>query len=755
MHLFHGNRLYILWFRLRCPGKCNLRRYAQTTGTCNGLSDFKVKWYYASDIPNRKPSWEKYTKLKDPQKFIPFSEYDSSRLEKEWGIYKKDPTYNKGIVEVNEDRLFQVDLGRMELEAVYWEGPVYEVRRGTWFYSNGMPLPRSLSEKVENGYQAVKPQKTRDSSESLHQSDNTDLFQKTSMQRSDTLTWCEADNTNGIFELDNSTSALYRNDKQAILFPSLIGSQKNQSIIRNIASSPVSWMFERIQRGYTSDLNKGLLESLSHASIPSLGDLFENEIINSIFPRTPRKKLDDNVDNDKSDKNKRSSKEKTTSILEADFDHDVTPISAKRDIEHLVFCIHGIGQILGQRHQSINFIHSINVLRKNMKYVYQSDKEYQTLAHSENFSLDNENVTYNNKIQVLPISWRHKIDFQPNRRLEDYNNDGSPRLPSFDDLNAEGVKSLRNILGDVVLDVLLYYEPVYFEQIKKVVTEELNRVYTLYKERNPNFNGKIHILGHSLGSVIAFDILSSHGNKIPDRPNPSTDLLFDVNHFYCLGSPIGIFKLLNRKNIKPRSMLPKDFNCNAIYPYVSPKCSNIYNIFHPCDPVSCRIEPLIHPSFSNLKPQLIPFALKGLNSQIKDLANFSNEIQEIILKASNWFRGRGPKSGDAIHHSIESLPGDNMVFESQPVPQLPNKLDEEKKTKKVYASKEDLFLLASANKSGRVDYCLPMGIFDVSLVSALISHVSYFEDIDTAGFLIKQLLSSEEKVKEKEVHVYE
>lgn len=718
------------------------------------MSEFKIRWYYASDIPNRKPSWEKYTKLKDPQKFIPFSEYDSNRLEKEWGIYNRDPTHNEGVVEVNEDRLFQVNLGRMELEAVYWESPIYEVRRGTWFYLNGMPLPKHLAEKVENGYHAVKSHKMKDPSGLSHRSNNTELLRETSMD--DTPTWMEADKKNDIFNLDNNTSVLYRNDRQAILFPPLVVLQKNQGLIRNIASSPVSWMFERIQRGYTSDLNKGLLESLSHASIPSLSDLFENEIINSIFPRAQKKKVDDNIDNEKKDENKGSSKRGAASILEADFDHDVTPLSAKRDIQHLVFCIHGIGQILGQRHDSINFIHSINMLRKNMKNVYQSDQEYQKLAHSENFSLDNDNATYNNKIQVLPISWRHKIDFQPKKRLEDYNDDGSPRLPSFEDLNAEGVRALRNILGDVVLDVLLYYEPVYFEQIKKVVTEELNRVYTLYKERNPNFNGKVHILGHSLGSVIAFDILSCQGNKIPERPNTSTDLLFDVNHLYCVGSPIGIFKLLKQKNIKPRSMLPKHFNYNGLDPYVSPKCSNIYNIFHPCDPISCRIEPLIHPSFSKLKPQLVPFALKGLNSQIKDLANFSNEIQEIIFKASNWFRGRAPKSEDGIHDILEELSGSqNTAFDTQQIPLIPNKLDEEKKTKKTYVNKEDLFLLASANKSGRVDYCLPMGIFDVSLVSALLSHVSYFEDTDTAGFLIKQLLSSEEKVKEKEVHVYE
>jgi hypothetical protein len=38
------------------------------------------------------------------------------------------------MVPVNEDYLFEVDIKKRELAPVYWEGPVYDVRRGTWFY---------------------------------------------------------------------------------------------------------------------------------------------------------------------------------------------------------------------------------------------------------------------------------------------------------------------------------------------------------------------------------------------------------------------------------------------------------------------------------------------------------------------------------------------------------------------------------------------------------------------------------------------
>ena len=35
---------------------------------------------------------------------------------------------------VNEDYLFNVDIKHRDLAPVYWDGPVYDVIRGTWFF---------------------------------------------------------------------------------------------------------------------------------------------------------------------------------------------------------------------------------------------------------------------------------------------------------------------------------------------------------------------------------------------------------------------------------------------------------------------------------------------------------------------------------------------------------------------------------------------------------------------------------------------
>ena len=63
-------------------------------------------------------------------------------------------------VPVNEDFLFDVDIETRELAPVYWLGPIYEVRRGSWFYQEGSilrPCEENLATQLEEGYLKVKP----------------------------------------------------------------------------------------------------------------------------------------------------------------------------------------------------------------------------------------------------------------------------------------------------------------------------------------------------------------------------------------------------------------------------------------------------------------------------------------------------------------------------------------------------------------------------------------------------------------------
>lgn len=132
----------------------------------------------------------------------------------------------------------------------------------------------------------------------------------------------------------------------------------------------------------------------------------------------------------------------------------------------------------------------------------------------------------------------------------------------------------------LALDILLY-QSAYREHISNIVLAESNRIYNLFRERNPDFRGKVSLIGHSLGSAILFDVLCSQyfALRIPrswcytyivsgqkesptsaayqnpyknhrSAPNKSKvkdlDFDFEVEDFYCLGSPIGRCQYLFR-----------------------------------------------------------------------------------------------------------------------------------------------------------------------------------------------------------------
>lgn len=77
-------------------------------------------------------------------------------------INESTTTEKGGMVKVpvNEDFLFDVDIQARELAPTYWLGPIYDVRRGSWFYQEGSvlrPCDENLAIQLEEGYLKVKP----------------------------------------------------------------------------------------------------------------------------------------------------------------------------------------------------------------------------------------------------------------------------------------------------------------------------------------------------------------------------------------------------------------------------------------------------------------------------------------------------------------------------------------------------------------------------------------------------------------------
>lgn len=174
--------------------------------------------------------------------------------------------------------------------------------------------------------------------------------------------------------------------------------------------------------------------------------------------------------------------------------------------------------------------------------------------------------------------------------------------------------------------------PDFQEAISKVIANA-NAVYGefLKTEEGKGFNGQVAIIGDSMGSVLAHDALcrsshARHGSEAsnldddvhqgifsdPDldatrlltappsrrRSSSSNDSRlprfdFEVGDFFMFGSPLSLV-LAARRLTDNRSGNLK------------PHCTQLYNLFHPTDPIASRIEPMLSARFSMLPPINIP-----------------------------------------------------------------------------------------------------------------------------------------------------
>ncbi|WPK26931.1 hypothetical protein PUMCH_004300 [Australozyma saopauloensis] len=682
------------------------------------------KWYYNTDSPISKPDWYEYASESSLEKFIPFSKYDNHRLEKAYAA-------EKSTIDVKEDRLYQVEFDSMQLSPVYWPGPVYEVRRGTWFARDGTPLDAKLTEKLEQSYRKIRPFKFEEESDLLENvsRDLTTKFNQElkSLGNEEPV---DIEEEKDVADLGEGKAVIFFDEKYGAIFPKNISSFQ-VNMIRSIQPSYGTLMsVTPIQRGYTEGLDSSVVESVKSAKVSSLTQILQNEVA-TFFSKSTDNDASSRADTDE-DKS-----HILKNVMEADSKEDLSALNSKRNIKHLVFCVHGIGQLLGGKYESVNFTHSINVMRSTMREVFTHEAKYQQLAYGDQYDKKSEEQKINNTIQVLPISWRHQVLFHPQKALEGK----KKQLPSLNQLNIDGVRPLRNVIGDVALDVLLFYEPEYLRQILKAVSSEINRVYKLFKTQNPDFDGKVHLFGHSLGSAICFDLLSQ---QKPDKSS-KYNLDFDVENFFCVGLPVGMFKVLQQKTIEPRV----DQNTEEISldsDFAAPKCKNLYNVFHPCDPISYRLEPLIDLEFAKVKPEEVPFALQGFNTQVQNLTSLSDDIQDKILLASSWFSNDNPdKLSSGTKKKKRPVEEENALGDI--ISTLTSSKVQKTSTKKnkiVEYNEEQLKKMIKMNRTGRVDYSLPMGVFSIAIVSALSAHISYFEDQETVGFVMKEILSSDE-----------
>ncbi|XP_019383828.1 PREDICTED: phospholipase DDHD1, partial [Gavialis gangeticus] len=278
---------------------------------------------------------------------------------------------------------------------------------------------------------------------------------------------------------------------------------------------------------------------------------------------------------------------------------------------HIVFVVHGIGQKMDQG----RIIKNTAMMRDTARKI--EEKYFSNLA---------------THVEFLPVEWRSKLAL-----------DGD----TVDSITPDKVRGLRDMLNSSAMDIMYYTSPLYRDELVKGLQQELNRLYTLFCSRNPEFEekgGKVSIVSHSLGCVITYDIMTGwnpvrlyeqllqreeeeeledrwmsyeeqhlieelyitkqrlreieerlHGLKASSISISKVPALkFKVENFFCMGSPLAVFLAL--RGIRPGNTGSQD--------HILPKtiCNRLLNIFHPTDPVAYRLEPLILKHYSNISP---------------------------------------------------------------------------------------------------------------------------------------------------------
>ncbi|XP_050346960.1 protein retinal degeneration B [Nymphalis io] len=191
--------------------------------------------------------------------------------------------------------------------------------------------------------------------------------------------------------------------------------------------------------------------------------------------------------------------------------------------------------------------------------------------------------------------------------------------------------SLTNDLIPIgAIPLIATSSPEYYEYVTKTIISA-NMVYNEFikSEDGKGFNGQVCIVGDSMGSVLSYDALirtwqyqSRHDSEnsildteitIPNEPTENylnkshlqaptprrrsstasdnqTKLEFEVSDLFTFGSPLSL--ILASRKISDEKF--KDI--------VKPPVQQIFNLFHPTDPVASRLEPLLSARFTNLPP---------------------------------------------------------------------------------------------------------------------------------------------------------
>mmetsp|Transcript_29095 Transcript_29095/g.64531 ORF Transcript_29095/g.64531 Transcript_29095/m.64531 type:complete len:269 (+) Transcript_29095:1-807(+) len=211
----------------------------------------------------------------------------------------------------------------------------------------------------------------------------------------------------------------------------------------------------------------------------------------------------------------------------------------------------------------------------------------------------------------------------------------------------------------------------------------------------------------------------------PDKkqavPSPTyPQLHFEVCNFFMLGSPVAVFLMLRNQH-RP---LSDSFSL--------PGCKRVFNIFHPYDPVSYRIEPLLDPHNADAEPKLISHWKGGFRVQYQTKFMLQKFLDETRRTQKNVIEAveKGIVGIGLIDTTVDDL--------------MEEETEEEVSSISSDDSKFQVVHCGNLNQGRRIDYMLQEKEIENAneYVFALSAHSSYWTQKDLSLFVARQIFRS-------------
>ena len=222
------------------------------------------------------------------------------------------------------------------------------------------------------------------------------------------------------------------------------------------------------------------------------------------------------------------------------------------------------------------------------------------------------------RVEILPVTWDTGV--RSDRAAKE-------AVHTLSRITLSSTPLIRQFANEVLADVLLYEQAHHRLAIQRRVVARINEIHRAWQQHHPGFAGPVILCGHSLGSLITFDILHAQNEataaaatSCDDQPSLAARsealaattaganscasgggshtgaamgaavssaegpgrLNCQISALVLLGSPVAFFVAVRGHRLGPTFSL-------------RPSCARLFNVFARNDPVAYRLEPLLSP----------------------------------------------------------------------------------------------------------------------------------------------------------------